>query len=184
MTTEQLKSGHAYEVIKKVASIIILDWPITGNESSAYHHRFRLFDEMTGYSFPDLFEINTLELPKLPHQPDGTNLYNWLSFLTAKTEEEFTMIAKTCPEIAQAVAVIMELSADEQTRMLAEAREKYRRDEIARRKLARQEGLQEGLLTAAKNLLRLKMAHEFISESTGLSFEEIKALAEKLPFDN
>ena len=184
MTTEQLRSGQAYEAIKKVVSIIILDWPLIGPESAAYHHCFRLFDERTGYRFPDLFEINTLELPKLPRRPDGTALYNWLKFFTAKTEEELTMVAETSPEIAQAVGIIMELSEDEQTRLLAESREKYRRDEYSRRKLARQEGLQkgreEGLLIAAKNLLRLKIAPELIAESTGLSLEEIRALAEKL----
>jgi hypothetical protein len=47
---------------------------------------------------------------------------------TAKTQEEFDMVAKTSPELAEAVAVLMELSQDEPTRRLAEAREKARRD--------------------------------------------------------
>jgi predicted transposase/invertase (TIGR01784 family) len=192
MTTEQLKSGYDYDLIKKVISIIILDWPMTGQESTAYHHRFRLFDERTGYRFPDLFEINTLELPKLPRQSDGTDLYNWLRIFTAKTEEEFTMIAKTSPEISQAVGVIMELSEDEQTRLQAEAREKYRRDEAARRKLARREGRdegiqigrQEGLLEVAKQLLIGKDSVEKVAKVTGLSLEEVQSLAAKLSVMN
>jgi len=50
------------------------------------------------------------------------------------------MVAKTSPEIATAVGVIMELSEYERTRLLAEAREKYRRDEEARREDAYEEG--------------------------------------------
>ena len=204
MTTEQLKSGHDYELIKKVISIIILDWPMTGQESTAYHHCFRLIDERTGYRFPDLFEINTLELPKLPTQPDGTDLYNWLRMFTAKTEEELTMVAKTSPEISQAVGIIMELSEDEQVRLQAEAREKYRRDEAARRKLARREGLQEGLqigreegreegrqegrqeerLEVAKQLLLDKDSVERVVKVTGLTLEEVRALAAELPVIN
>jgi predicted transposase/invertase (TIGR01784 family) len=177
MVTEQLKAGVAYESIKKVVSIIILDWHLTEKEQSIYHHRFRLYDEKSGYGFPDLFEINTLELPKLPRRPDGTPLYNWLSIFTAQTREEFDMAAKTSPEIAQAVGVIMELSEDERTRLLAESREKYRRDEAARRKLAFQTGEREGLLKVARAALQKNIPPEDIASLTGLSLDEIRALA-------
>jgi predicted transposase/invertase (TIGR01784 family) len=188
MTTEQLKSGTDYESIKKVVSIIILDWHLTEKERDIYHHRFRLFDERYGYSFPDLFEINTLELPKLPRQPDGTPLYNWLSIFTAKTREEFDMAAKTSPEIAQAVGVIMELSGDERTRLLAESREKYRRDEAARQKYAfqtgKQEGWQEGennkAREVARSLLLEKEPVERVAKLTGISLDEVKILASEL----
>ena len=45
----------------------------------------------------------------------------------------------------KAVGVLMELSADERTRMLAEAREKARRDEASRMDGARREGREEGV---------------------------------------
>ena len=110
------------------------------------------------------------------------------------------MAAKTSPEIAQAVGVIMELSEDERTRLLAEAREKYRRDEVARRDYAfqtgeqkgrqkglqegrqegRQEGLQEGRLDVARRLLLEKDPPEKVAKVTGLSLEEVKALASEL----
>ena len=184
LTTEQLKSGANYKEIKKAVSIIIVDWELTRKDSGHYHHRFRLYDEMTGYRFPDLFEINTLELPKLPRRPDGSPLYNWLSIFTAKTREEFDMAAKTSPEIAQAVDVIMELSEDERTRLLAEAREKYRRDEVARWDYAfqtgEQKGRQEGHINVARRLLLEKDPVEKVAKVTGLSLEEVKALASEL----
>ena len=185
MTTEQLKSGADYESIKKVVSIIILDWHLTEKERSVYHHRFRLYDERSGYGFPDLFEIDTLELPKLPRQSDGTPLYNWLSIFTAKTREEFDMAAKTSPDIAQAVGVIMDLSEDERTRFLAESREKARRDEAARQKYAYQEGERKGernkAMEVARAALQKNISPEDVASFTGLSLDEVKALAASLP---
>ena len=75
LTTEQLKSGINYQEIQKAISIIIVDWNLTREDSGYYHNRFRLYDENTGCRFPDLFEINTLELPKLPLEADGTILW-------------------------------------------------------------------------------------------------------------
>ena len=154
-------------------------------------HRFRLFDERTGYRFPDLFEIITLELPKLPPEPDGTALYDWLNLFRARTQEEFTMVAKTRPEIAQAVEVILELSEDDRTRLLAESREKYRRDEEARQEYSYQRGHQEGRLEAhqegrlevAKTALRKRIPSEDVASLTGLSLEEVKALAASQPIN-
>jgi len=184
LTTEQLKSGVNYNEIQKAVSIIIVAWDLTLKDSNHYHHRFRLYDERTGYRFPDLFEINTLELPKLPRRPDGSPLYNWLSIFTAKTREEFDMAAKTSPEIAQAVGVIMELSEDERTRLLVEEREKYRRDEVARRDYAfqtgEQKGRQEERLEVAKAALQKNITPEDVASITGLSLEEVKALASGL----
>jgi predicted transposase/invertase (TIGR01784 family) len=192
LTTEQLKSGVPYTEIKKAVSIIIVDGDITTKDSEHYHHCFRLFDERTGYRFPDLFEINTLELPKLPRQPDGSPLYNWLRMFTARSKEEFDMVAKTSPEVAEAVGVIMELSEDECTRLLAEEREKYRRDEEARREDAYEEGEkkgrlegeqtgeQKGRLEVARRLLLEKDPVERVAKVAGLSLEEVKTLALEL----
>jgi len=180
LTTEQMKTGQSYKEIKKAVSIIIVDWYITPKDPEHYHHRFRLFDERTGYRFPDLFEINTLELPKLPGEPDGTMLFNWLWMFTARTKEEFAMVAKTSPEIAKAVGVIMELSEDERTRLLAESREKYRRDEEARLEYREEKGRQEERQEVARRLLLKKQSLEMVAEVTGLSLEEVKALALEL----
>jgi predicted transposase/invertase (TIGR01784 family) len=86
----------------------------------------------------------------------------------------------------------MELSQDEPTRRLAEAREKARRDEYARRKYAHQEGLQQGLqqgfqqgrqeerVYIARTLLREKDPAEKVAKVTGLSLTEVQALAQEI----
>jgi predicted transposase/invertase (TIGR01784 family) len=83
----------------------------------------------------------------------------------------------------------MELSEDECTRLLAEEREKYRRDEEARRedayeegeKKGEQKGEQKGRMEVARRLLLKKESVENVTELTGISLEEVKALALELP---
>ena len=63
------------------------------------------------------------------------------------------MTDNTSP-IKQAVVRLIELSADEKARVLYEAREKERRDNLSREKGARR----EGMLDVARNALQMKMS--------------------------
>ncbi|MDR1241653.1 MAG: hypothetical protein LBM00_02555 [Deltaproteobacteria bacterium] len=89
--------------------------------------------------------------------------------------------AQTRPAINEAWGVIKILSGDERNRALAEAREKARMDLDSylgdARYEGRQEGLQEGKLEVARNLLREKMSPDTVAKVTGLSLDEIKRLA-------
>ena len=78
----------------------------------------------------------------------------------------------------------MELSEDERTRLLAEAREKYRRDEVARQDYAYQKGEREGLLKVARAALQKNISPEEVASLTGLPLEEIKALAAAISLAN
>jgi predicted transposase/invertase (TIGR01784 family) len=81
----------------------------------------------------------------------------------------------------------MELSADEQTRLLYESREKARWDEMSRMREAREDGLAEGeakgkaegRIEVAKNLLLSGISSDIIAEATGLSLDEIGRLSNK-----
>ena len=183
MVVEQVKSGYQYDKINKVISILITDFVMI-KENDAYHNRFRLYDENTKARFPGSIEINVLELPKI-QKADGTQLGNWMRFLSAKTEEDFMTVAQTSPVINEAWGMIKYLSGDERERAMAAAVEKSRMDldsYIADARYeglqeGRQEGRQEGLQGVVRNALREKMPMENIARLTGLSLEEIKALA-------
>ena len=90
------------------------------------------------------------------------------------------MVAEIRSEVGKAWGVVRYLSADERARRLADAEEKHRRDAVDREQGAREEGhaegRQEGLQTAALQLLRKKMPHEEIVEITGLTIDEIRHL--------
>jgi predicted transposase/invertase (TIGR01784 family) len=127
---------------------------------------------------------------------DGTDLWTWMQFLKTNDEEELAMLAQRSPELHKAVGVLMELSADQQTRLLFEAREKAWRDQVDRIEGALEQGLARGLeqgleqglaqgleqgsknraIAIAKNMLRRNIPIDEIAEDTGLSIAAIETL--------
>jgi predicted transposase/invertase (TIGR01784 family) len=183
MITEQVGAGERYNKIKRVISIIITDHTLIP-ENQKYHHRFVLYDPENGIEFTDIIEVNTLELTKLPETEDGTQLWDWMKFLSAKRREDLEMLAEKNPQVKKAVVRLMELSNDERTRLLYESRQKMEWDNIARERGARAEGRAEGkvegemtrAITIAKNLLDAGDSIEKIVNVTGLSRKEIEFL--------
>jgi predicted transposase/invertase (TIGR01784 family) len=199
MVTEQISRGEEYRKIERSICILITDY-IQIPENDCYHNRYRLHDPRTGSEFTDLVEVNVLELPKLPHNTDGTALWDWLKFLAAREEEELKMLAEKNPQIGKAVGRLQELSEDERTRLLAESREKMEWDNAARMQAAREKGLEEGrkegrekgheeglekglekgleegLLSVAQAALKRNLPIEEIMALTGLSKEKIQSL--------
>ena len=126
LVTEQMASGGKWSDIKKAISIVITD-DVFVEEGDKYHHQFR-YRTRDGIELTDLTEINCLDLRKLPDEDDSTDLWYWMKFIKSDNEEDMDMLASKSPQIAKAVKVLKELSADEQTRMLYENREMARRD--------------------------------------------------------
>ncbi|MCL2589881.1 MAG: Rpn family recombination-promoting nuclease/putative transposase [Betaproteobacteria bacterium] len=199
MITEQVSRGESYQKIERSICILITDY-VQIPENDCYHNRYRLHDPRTGSEFSDIMEVNTLELTKLPHNTDGSALWDWLKFLDARQEEELKMLAEKNPQIGKAVARLQELSEDERTRLLAESREKMEWDNAARMQAAREKGLkeglekgreeglekgreegrgegrEEGLLSVAHAALKRNLPIEEIMALTGLSREAILSL--------
>ena len=175
MITEQIGEGDSYKTIQRSISILIADHVLI-SENQHYHNCYTLYDPHTDSEFTNLLEVNTLELPKLPENADGTVLWDWLKFLDARNEEELTMLADKNLEVKKAVGKLMELSSDEQTRLLAESREKLRRDIDARERGAKESGWNEAQRAIARNALNHNMSLEDIAAITGLPLEEIRTL--------
>jgi len=171
MITEQMNMGDSYKEIKKVISILILDYDMIKNNPK-YNHKFLLHDKSDDTTLTDLLEIHVLELKKLPEQTDNTKLYDWLSLFNATKREEFSMIAERTPEIKKAVVIIEELSEDERTRLLAEAYEKKRRDDVSRIEGA----IKEEKMRMVLALLKLNAEIEMIMGASELTREEIESL--------
>ena len=82
------------------------------------------------------------------------------------------MLATKSPELRKAVGVLKELSADERTRMIAEDREKARRDEASRLGGA----IRENRLEIARNALAEGLSFDLVSKITGLDLEMIEKI--------
>ena len=129
MFMEQIDKGQNYGKLTRAVSIMIVDFEFVRTDS-AFHHRFRLHDRKNDVEYSDALEINVLEIPKV--QKDETSpVSTWLRFFAAKAEDEFMSLAQTSPAMEEAWGVLKELSADERERLLAEDREKTRRDKAA-----------------------------------------------------
>jgi predicted transposase/invertase (TIGR01784 family) len=187
MVTEQIGKGQKYDVIKRVISVVITDFVVIDG-SPGYHHTFRLYDAKHDRELTDLMEIHTLELPKLPIQQDGSELWSWLKLFDTQKEEDFTMLAEQKPMLRKVVGILQELSHDEQARLLYEQQEKWRMDyESSMSNAARiglQRGLEEGIekgLEKGRREMAKKMKADGLSVSmiatyTDLSAEEIETL--------
>jgi predicted transposase/invertase (TIGR01784 family) len=190
LITDQIDEGEEYGVIKRAITILIVDYVLI-SESPYYHNRFTLYDPSSAVEFTDLIEIHTLELPKLPETADNY-LWHWLRFLRAESKEDLDMVAQASPKLGKVVVKLLKLSKEERARMLYEAQIKQERDDRARMRGAREEGLAEGKakgkteglaegekrerIEIARKLLKMKLPLEQIVKATGLSCEAIENL--------
>ena len=142
LITDQLDAGEEYGSIKRVITILITDYVLIP-ESSRYHNRFTLYDPESSIEFTDLIEIHTLELPKLPETADNY-LWHWLRFLRAESREDLDMVAQASPKLKKTVVKLLELSEDEEARMIYEAEVKALRDDRARMRGAFENGVFQG----------------------------------------
>ncbi len=175
MITEQINKGDNYEKIKKVISIVILEFKLI-KENTAYHNIFRLYDKDTQTTLTDVVEIHTLELLKLPQVDDNTDLSYWLQFFKARRKEEFSMLAERSPMLQKAYEELETLSQDKSTREVYELRLKAKRDELSRLKYAEHKGKVEGKAEIIRNMLNRKLSISDIAALTGLSESEVQAL--------
>ena len=202
MFVEQIDKGQNYGKLTRAVSIMIVDFELVKTDS-AFHHRYRLYDQENRLEYSDALEINVLEIPKV--QKDETSpVSTWLRFFAAKTEDEFMRLAQTSSAMEEAWGVIKELSADERERLLAEDREKTRRDNAAYyetglvegraegreagivegREAGLAEGRAEGCASIISHMLAQGLSPEQISSFTGVTLKEVNALtAEKLKYE-
>ena len=199
MLASQLHPGDKYKEIKKVISVVLLDYNLI-HDSDYFHNKYMLYDKETKSLFTDVLEIHTFEIKKLPERPEpgkkNEDQFLWLSLIGAEKEDEIEMLATKDPVMKKAVGTLKKLSADERARLLYESMEKARMDELARfhdaltegeakglvkgraegKVEGKVEGRAEGVITVAKNLLKLNMPIDNIMDATGLSLEEVEAL--------
>ncbi|GHV35352.1 hypothetical protein FACS1894187_07880 [Synergistales bacterium] len=186
MLGTQLFVGEKYVEMKKVVSVIILDYNLI-KDSDCFHNTYMLYDAKTQSLFTDIMEIHTLELKKLSQAINGINttgehdeklekLILWLSLINAENEEEINMLATKDPYIKEACRVLGALSDSEEVRLLYESREKAIRDEQARLYVARRDGMEESATNIAKTMRSKGYPIGAIHECTGLSESVILSL--------
>ena len=86
------------------------------------------------------------------------------------------MLAHENPEIEKAYDALQDLSNDEAIKHEEQQREMYLQKEMAINEERYEQGIKEGKIEIAKNLLNLHLPLQQISGATRLSIDEIKKL--------
>jgi len=170
MVTEQMASGDPYTELMPTSCIAILDYQMYDDDYC--HHAFQYYDKKRNVTFSDNEEIHILEIPKLERDNSNPKLADWLKFLNTDEKEVFDMLAEKSAPLRKAVGILAELSADEKSRMIAEAREKEWRDQMSRENGVRKQ-VQDEIIT---KLLAAGFDIAAIAKATELDVSEIEKL--------
>ena len=192
----QLKEGLEYGKLYPVYSLVFCDFSLFSLAKSFYSSFSLRADQEPYFPFTKDLRVVTVELRKFNRgKGDIPNLLDmreawcyvlkWFEEMGAKERELF---AKKSCKMEELMDWTKPLSLKEQEYILAEAREKNRRDRVARdlyvlqqgmekgKAEGKAEGMQEEKQTVALNMLKKSADIMFISEVTGLSMDAIKKL--------
>jgi predicted transposase/invertase (TIGR01784 family) len=152
MVAQRLAPGSDYGRMNQCVTIVVLGQPLFPG-LTGYHHQYCYAEVKTGSVLTEVSQLDTLDLTKVPQTADGSDLWNWLSFIGANDEKELDMAALLDPVIGEAVDLVKEFSKSEEFRLRQLYHEKWLSDQANDRNTAlregeakgRAEGLQEGL---------------------------------------
>jgi predicted transposase/invertase (TIGR01784 family) len=175
----QLKQGEPYSSLYRTISVIITDF-ILFPENTDCVGRFRWYNPDSGALLTDAQEINTIELPKLPQEDDGTKRWQWLKLLKLREVEEMEAVAKDNTAIKNVIVHVRDMSADETERRYAEARHMEWVRQHLEKQYSETRGIEIGEARTKLDTARKMKARGFsetdITEITGLSEEMIATL--------
>ena len=137
--------GQDYKNLRKTKGIALLggDWFKSEYQVSSYQILEKERRSRLCPNFELIFtELRNTNIPK--GHIYSKDLYAWIQFLGAKTEEEMIMAAEASEPVASAYKTLKAMSQNEEVRELSEAREQWLFDQALRENAAREEGIAEG----------------------------------------
>jgi len=186
---ETIEESESYSNLKKTIVINIIDYNEI-SESNKLHTHFKLLEKEDCFVLTDDLQIHYLELPKLPENKNIDELEGeelWIQFLKAGregNEEKLEMLKMRSDTMKTAVESLETVSADERIRELQRAREKSRLDMVSKLDYAKkqgiQEGVQQGIINTAEEMLKLGVDIQIIIKATKLSVDKIKEIENQL----
>jgi predicted transposase/invertase (TIGR01784 family) len=141
---DQLDAGHPFTGLRRTISINILNFILLKKEDpSRYKNVYRFQNTQSGQPFTDRQEIIILELPKVPAEDDGTDLWAWLQFFKCKSQEELDMLAKNHHILLEAAARLHYSTPARKFREIIFEYEDVKRIRMSQDAYVRQEGYEE-----------------------------------------
>ena len=186
----QLSKGMDFEELGPAIAINILDFSYLPFEE--FHNKYRMKNTKHNHELTEVFEINFIELPKVPKKNCANLKEQWMLFLSAETEEVLEMLVSESPVFEKAVSKLLYVSADEKLRYELDMREKaeldYNSGMITSYRRGKAEGIEEGkaegeLNKAYKSAMRALQRGakpEDISYDLELPLDKVLELKEEL----
>ena len=181
MYAQSITAGKDYLKLEKSIAILISNYELDSlKDIKKYVSKWNLREEdYKNVILTDDIEIVIIELPKFKKYMNNTALADWVKFIINPK-----VIDMSNEEVKKAKEVLDELSQDEHERRLVELREKYIMDQKATEAAGYDKGYDKGFesgtkkrtLELAKNLKSKGIDINIISETTGLSIDEINKL--------
>jgi predicted transposase/invertase (TIGR01784 family) len=168
--SNQLKKGEDYIELKNTITINIVDFKLFDCAES--HSSFMVYETTRHEKLTDKLRIEFLELPKGSTYKSSDRLQEWFNFLNVTNEEGLDMLEKTTINptiIGKAITVVRQMSADEKFLRDVQKREETLMNERSALKIAKKEGIQQGVLQRNAELIAKW-------KSKGLSDEQIQDL--------
>ena len=191
--SRETERGTDYEDINQVIMINILGYNFLRvedyiSETAIVLEKHRDYEVLTGLKW------YFIELPKFRKQnPDMNEKINqWLAFIDDYNKEMVKVAEEKNDKLKKARIEMNYLTGDAEVRRLAELREKWEMDRISainhatrkaeerrRKKAEKKNGRKDKSIEIAKNLLKMGMTIEQVSDATQLSKEEIERISEE-----
>ena len=168
--------GDHYGKLRRTISINILNFKLF-HKDERYWRKCHITDDETHECITNLLEIQFLELDKLKKFTKESPITFWIEFFKNPYSEECKELYKFIPELKEAKEVFEAAKADPKKRKLIEEREDAIRNYAAAVSQAKEEGVNEKAVEVAKNLLKMGLSIEQISEATGLLLDDVRKLA-------
>ena len=196
---DPMRKGTGYRELKTVILINILNFTLF-EQTVKYHTSFHLTEDEEGFRLTDVLNMHFFEMPKLltswksgKLRPQVDILARWLLLLgivDKKNKQVYEDIYKELEEIAMNDPDLQasfqdweKLSSDKDKWFEYESRLKVVLDDLAavreaelRAKEQREEGRKETIKVIARNLLKKGIEIHVISQTTGLTEDEINKL--------
>ena len=148
-----------------------------------YHEKVELRRRYKNILLTDKLEIHFIQLMKFmkeARKEEDKELWNWLTFICNKNEEEVKEIMEENEEIKKANEQLEYLTGDEAVRRMAFLREKAERDYVTNMSGAKEEGEKNKTIEIAKEMLKEGMEIEKIIKITKLTDKELEKLKKEI----
>lgn len=180
---QSIKKGQNYSNLEKAIVILIADFEVEGlEEIKKYISKWSIREEKyKDIILTDIMELYIIELPKFKkHKEKNENilLNSWIKFIENPEELDMSieMSKEDIRDLERAREILEDISASERERYLAEQREIQIMDKYAIEEHGYDRGVKQGITSVAKKLKENNIDIKIISDSTGLTKEEIEKL--------